>query len=456
MVLVVVGQGCRKQFLDAKPNTTILVPNNLAEFQALLDNLGVFGLVPTLGEASADNYYFPFLTWQNLDTRERNAYIWAKDVFEGQPGQLDWNIPYQQVFYSNVVLDGLNNIKYDQDSVAKWNELEGSAHFLRAFAYYNLAQVFMPPYYPDKDTLGLPLRWRPELTPLSKRSGNWQTYTQIIHDLDSARMYLLGTTPNSYRNRPNRLAAWALEARVYLTMRNYPMARQYADSALRAYSILIDYNSLDPSKSLPFTMLNEETLYQASFLPALLQAGSQYTSVLVGGFNPNTRIDSGLIRSYDSNDLRKVIFYRYKTDTTSFLKGSYTGNFFPFGGLATDELYLIRAEGEARALDAADAMNDINTLLANRWKKGTFVSYQVASAAEALDTVLLERRKELAFRGLRWTDLRRLNADGDTITLVRNGLGQPYSLPPNSYLYALPIPPDVLSLNPQIAQNPGH
>lgn len=456
LALMIAGQACRKQFLDTKPSTTILIPTTLADLQALLDNTGVFGLVPTLGEASADNYYFPFLTWQSLDTREHNAYIWEPDIFEGQGGQLDWNTPYQQVFYANVVLDGLSNIKFNPDSVAQWNVLEGSAHFLRAFAYYNLAQVFAPQYDPTSanSTPGLPLRWHSEITPLSARSTLSETYNQILHDLDSAEIGLQGTVVSSYRNRPNWLAARALRARVYLSMRNYAKAQASADAVLQSYSTLIDYNTLDPNKSLPFTLLNSETLYQASFLGQGVQQGIAYLTVLVGNFYPNTRIDSGLIRAYDSNDLRRIIFYHYKTDTTSYLKGSYAGNLFPFGGLATDELYLIRAEGEARAGDAADAINDINTLLANRWKKGTFVPYVIGSAAEALDTVLLERRKELAFRGLRWTDLRRLNAEGNAVTLVRGGLGQTYSLPPNSNLYTLPIPPDVLSLNPQISQNP--
>jgi hypothetical protein len=453
---MMVGQACRKQFLDAKPSTTLLIPSTLADFQALLDNASVFGLVPTLGEASGDNYYFPFLTWQSLDTREHNAYIWAPDIYEGQSGQLDWNTPYQQVFYANVVLDGLNNIKDNPDSLAQWNALEGSAHFFRAFAYYNLAQVFAPTYDPAtaSSTPGLPLRWHPEITPLSARSSLADTYAQILHDLDSAETYLQGTMLNSFRNRPNWLAAKSLRARVYVSMRNYSLAAKAADSVLNQYSILIDYNTLDQTKGVPFATLNAETLYQASFLGQGVQQGSTYLTVLLGNFYPNTRIDSGLIRSYDSNDLRRVIFYHYKTDSTSYLKGSYTGNLFPFGGLATDELYLIRAEGAARAGDAADAMNDINTLLANRWKAGTFTPYKVVSAAEALDTVLVERRKELAFRGLRWTDLRRLNADGADITLTRNGLGQSYSLSPSSNLYTLPIPPDVISLNPQIKQNP--
>ncbi len=148
-----------------------------------------------------------------------------------------------------------------------------------------------------------------------------------------------------------------------------------------------------------------------------------------------------------TNDLRRAIYYHYKPNDSSYLKGSYTGSNFCFGGLATDELYLIRAEGAARDSDATAAMEDINTLLSKRWRTGTFPGYSVASAHEALDTVLLERRKELAFRGLRWTDLRRLNAEGAAISLIRVLGTDTINLAPNSDLYVLPIPPDVLSLS---------
>ncbi|MBN8856731.1 MAG: RagB/SusD family nutrient uptake outer membrane protein, partial [Sphingobacteriales bacterium] len=76
------------------------------------------------------------------------------------------------------------------------------------------------------------------------------------------------------------------------------------------------------------------------------------------------------------------------------------------------------------------------------------------SSAQALDTILVERRKELPFRGVRWTDLRRLNLEGRTITLTRVLNGTTYQLPPNSKLYTLPIPPDVIIFNPNMKQNP--
>lgn len=422
----------------------------------LLDNTTVFNLVPTLGESSCDDYYFPFGFWQTLDTREQNAYIWAPDIFEGQGNQQDWNTPYQQVFYANVVLDGLGS-RPEADSLAQWNDVKGEALFSRAFAFYNVAQVFAQAYgtVADSAHLGIPLRLHSDISTPSVRSTVPQTYQQIIADLDSAELFLPILPPNlnSYRNRPVKVCAQALLARVYLSMREYQQARAYADSALQSYDSLIDYNMLAPTATLPFSLLNNETLYQASFLGPNQPGLPAYSIYLLGVFYPNTRIDSGLIQSYDTNDLRLVIDYRYKPHDSSYLKGSYAGTIYPFGGLATDELYLIRAEAAARAGDIGAAANDINTLLSKRWRTGTFPGYTFASQQQALDTVLLERRKELAFRGLRWTDLRRFSADGTGIPLTRVLDSVVYTLKPNSNLYTLPIPPDVINLS-TMSQNP--
>ena len=459
LVIPAMLSGCAKHFLESKPSTTIFEPGTLSNFQSLLDNTTVFGQVPTLGEASTDDYFFVTTYWMGLDTRQHNAYIWAPDIFESQGGQLDWNVPYQQVFYANVVLDGLGS-QPEQDSAAQWYIVKGEALFLRAFAFYNLAQVFAPVYDPGQantPNLGIPLRLHSEINTPSTRSTVGQTYLQIINDLILAEQMLPPTRPsdNSYRNRPVRVAAQALLARTYLSMRNYPLARAYADSALQAYDSLIDYNNLDQTMSIPIGMLNHETLYQANFLGSGQYGNTNYTCSIAGGFFSSTRIDTLLIQSYDSNDLRRMVYYHYKPPTSSYLKGSYAGSNYCFGGLATDELYLIRAEGAAQTNDLVSAANDINTLLLKRWKTGTFPGYSFSSKQEALDTVLLERRKELAFRGLRWTDLRRLNADGANIVLTRNLGGTIYTLQPNSDLYTLPIPPDVIDLS-GMPQNAGH
>ena len=447
LLLSLLAAACHKSFLDQKPSTDLLIPNTMPVLQELMDNTQVMNISPALGEFSADNFYLTYPTWLSLDTKEANAYIWASNIYEGQGLVIDWDIPYQQVFYSNTVLQGLAAIQPDSTNKTQWNMLEGTALFSRAFAFFNVAGLFAGPY--DSATaasgLGIPLRLDPDINEKTTRASVQATYTQILGDLHTAEGLLPAPIPFSNLNRPSRLAAEALLARVYLSMGDYTEAGLCADSVLQVYGKLLNYNALDTSKPFQFANNMPEILYQANF-PI---EGNTLEGLLCSG----CLVDTMLIASYAPDDLRRPLYY-YEVPSGGYtLNGSYAGLIFPFSGLATDELYLIRAECNARVGQVTLALNDLDTLMSHRVVTGSFTPYPVLTAAAALDTVLAERRKELAFRGIRWSDLRRLNQEGWNITLARNLNGTPYTLSPNSDLYTLPIPPDVIQES-GIAQNP--
>ncbi len=439
--------GCKKAFLDKLPSTALVVPSTLSDYQELLDNTAVMGWTPVLGDISSDNFYLPYTFWQTIDTRERNAYVWASDLYEGQGLVDDWDAPYQQVFYANIVLEGLSAIPVTTLNQMTWQQEQGSALFIRAYAFFNVAQLFAPPYNSSTAAadLGIPLRLHSDVTAPSIRASVAATYQQIIGDLQLARTLLPPTVPSQNLNRPSQPAALALLARVYLSIRNYDLAGRYADSALQLYDSLMDYNTLNAQSRFPFSRLNPETIYQSNIL--------SYTQCLAAIGYPSTIIDSTLYSSYSTQDLRRSLFYKLNTSGQPNLNGSYAQVVWPFTGLATDELYLIRAECAARIGNTTAALADLNTLLRHRYVTGSFIPITVTDPAQALDTILIERRKELAFRGLRWSDLRRLNQEGHNITLTRLLNSTSYQLPPNSPLYTLPIPPDVLSHNPNMKQN---
>lgn len=450
ILVALVSAGCRKAFLGQRPSSNLLIPNSLTVFKELLDNPQVMNISPALGEVSADNYYLLKATWLSLDTKEYNAYIWAPDLYQGQGLVSDWDIPYQQVFYANTVLQGLANIQPDSTSQAEWNMIKGWALFSRAFAFFNVSQIFAKPY--DSATaatdLGIPLRLSPDINTKTTRASLIASYTQILSDLNEAEMLLPAAIPVDNLNRPSKLAVQALLARIYLSVRDYKDARKYADSVLQTYPYLLDYNSLQIADPIPIPNNMIEILYQSNFPQP--GNGNTLEGLICGG----CIIDTNLMASYASRDLRPSIYYFQEAADTFILKGSYAGSIFPFSGLATDELYLIRAECSARAGQLTPALNDLDTLLSHRWRTGTFsADSTITSSAQALDTILVERRKELAFRGLRWSDLRRLNQEGWDITLHRNVDNQSYMLPPGSDLYTMPIPPDVIQFS-HIQQNP--
>lgn len=445
-VLFVLG-ACRKSdFLNARPDNSLVVPANISDFQALLDNdiiingAGNNGIVPALGEAGADDHYLTddYFNSGDFSVQEKNEYLWAKDPYPGI-GMEDWDWPYRAAFYANVVLEGLSRIPATQESNEVWNNVEGTALFIRAFNFYQLAQVFAVPYdsVSSENDIGIPLRLSSDINEKIKRSTLQQTYTQIISDLQKAVQFL--PVKALYPTRPSKEAAYGLLSRVYQTMEDYNKSLLYADSCLNLKPDLMDYNELNPNDRYPVSHDNIENMFSCTLirnLPVLFAIA-----------------DTDLYKSYDDNDLRKSVFFK-PYDGAPYFYGSYDGSGNLYSGIATDEIYLIRAECYAREGKTLKAMNDLNTLLIKRYKSGTFLPLTATNANDALRLILEERRKELLLRGLRWTDLRRLNKDPDfAITLTRVINGQIYTLPPNDPRYVYPIPDDIISFNPGMKQN---
>ena len=86
-------------------------------------------------------------------------------------------------------------------------------------------------------------------------------------------------------------------------------------------------------------------------------------------------------------------------------------------------------------------------MLQYRFAAGDFVSVEASTAAEALEIILQERRKELVFRGsLRWMDVKRFNKEGANITLQRKVEDVVFTLPPNDNRTALQLPQDIVEI----------
>jgi tetratricopeptide (TPR) repeat protein len=442
-VCLVFTNSCKK-FLEEKSDKKLLIPSTLPQLQSLLDNYSTMNSnYCGAGVASADNYYWTDDGYNAMDyDYDKRMYIWGKDnLFALGTDGNDWSYCYNAVYAANSVIDLLSKISRTSSHQAIWDDIKGQALFFRGSRYLDAAFIWTLAYdaLSAPTDLGLPLRLGTDFNEPSVRSTLQQTFMQVIADVKAAISLLPVTSVTIYR--PSKPAAYGLLARAYLSMNDYENAGLYADSCLRLYNQLIDYNSLSPSSSHPVIKLNVETMFYSGIATSYPLT---YASVPV---------DSSLYNSYDSNDLRKTVFFRSKGDGTYSFKGSYTGGSVLFSGIATDEIYLIRAECLARKGNTQSALDNLNALLINRWKAGTFVPVEAISAAEALNIILQERRKELLMRGLRWPDVKRLNKTGAGISLYRIINGEKYTLAPGDPRFALPIPEDVIEQS-SIQQNP--
>lgn len=430
-------------FLDAKPDGKLAVPTTLKDLNALLSNYDVMNQnLPGEIEESSDNIYLTDDVFNALEEHSQNVYLWKEKHLFAENSRINaWYNTYQAVYSSNAVLESLASIGLTNANRDQFNQLKGWALFLRALRYYYAAQTWAPVY--DESTagtaIGLPIRTHTDFNTPTVRATVEDTYGLIVDDLKSA-ISLLPASGRISKTIPNKAAAFGLLARVYLSMQKYDDARKYADSCIMLHPELLAYETIDSNITYPFEQFNEEVIFDAG--------------VGTGILNPNrAKVNLELYKLYDDNDLRKQLFFEVEDNGTFRFRGGYNA-YVGFAGIAADEMYLIRAECYAREGEISKALSDINRLLRRSWASdATYQDLLLTNQSELLDTIITERRKQLLFRGLRWTDLRRLNLEGAEITLTREVNGKTYKLLPNSLRYTLPIPDDIIRLT-GMTQNP--
>ena len=128
------------------------------------------------------------------------------------------------------------------------------------------------------------------------------------------------------------------------------------------------------------------------------------------------------------------------------------------------EFYFIKAEARVRAGDLVEAANLIREVRqARNYILGAVVPTPVyTNQTEAFADILLERRKELAFEGHRYIDLKRLGIDAgvtETDRYFRDSENASATSPSNisvtDYRFTLPIPQAEINVNP-LTQNPEY
>lgn len=431
---------CAEEFLDMKRDKKQVIPKTIADQQALLDNTSVVNMANSqmLNAIGGEEYSVTRDAWQlTTSAMQRNAYIWAKDVFEGAASD-DWDRAYSRILYANSALDGIHQIKPTIGEQSTWNNVKGSALFIRAFAFYQLAQTFCKPYDATAagEDLGIPLRLEADITVPVSRATVQQTYEQLLSDLGTAADLLPLKPQNQFR--PGKAAAFALLAKTHMHMGKYSDALEAAGNCIALSNGLLDFNTLNPALRYPFASMlyganNPEVLYFEAIPGITLMNASRYI------------VDPDLYALYEDGDIRKTAFF-FPTRGTYTFKGSYVGAYNFFGGLALDEVLLIRAECYTRMGQPDQALEDLNEMRKKRYHANAYTALTTTGQSELMDYIIKERRKELLCRGIRWEDLRRFNREAAFAkTLNREIGGVLHTLAPQNKRYVWPIPDQVIA-----------
>lgn len=350
-----------------------------------------------------------------------------------------WDASYQQIYSANAVLEGVS--QSTALGTADRQQLRGEALFARALVHFYLANVYgAVPYCTSTDY---------QVNRLLSRVPVDEVYAQVAADLEEAAALLSEEYVGYDRVRPNRFAARALLARVYLYSGLWNEASNEASAVLNQtslYSMAVDLNGTFVKESLA-------TIWQFSPSTPGGNTLESNTFIFTSGPPPLSAVSASLLNAFESNDGRKTQWLNSVSDGASewyypfkYKENSTTSSSVEHSVvLRLSEVYLIRAEARVRAGDLIGGRDDLNVV---RNVAGLPTTTAVTQA-DLLDAVLAERRVELFTEfGHRFFDLKRfgkLNA----VLGTKSGWNATDAL--------FPVPEAELNLNPNLLpQNPGY
>ncbi|MCT4601715.1 MAG: RagB/SusD family nutrient uptake outer membrane protein [Marinifilum sp.] len=355
-----------------------------------------------------------------------------------------WSTAYEAINNANSI------IKYGQNSSLKnKNQYVAEALAQRALIHYDLYRFFAPAFNTDKSTLAVPYRLdTDELLVKKQRNTTGEVIDFVLTDLKKAEEMATNDV-NSYRI--SKTAVQALLARVYHETGDYENAIKYAKEALKDTRYNLDTDAAE-LKNQWRQDNSDEIIFRIRFDKKDTDASNAAMLSIPLYFSYPYYVSDDLINLYDQvNDIRFGIYFG--------LEPNGSGSYFPkkHVGLRTadydnfkvgsvdiklvrvPELYLIIAESTERT-GGSDAITYLNTLR-NARGLGDY------TGGSLLTEIMNERRRELAFEGFRFTDLKRLalgfsRPDGTGLTA-------------NHARFALPIPKLEIDRS-GIKQNPGY
>lgn len=390
--------------------------------------------------------------------------------------QYPFRLYYRCIGNSNALLDNIDNaIGSDADK----NRLKAEALTMRAWAYFNLVQIYGKRYAAGagNSQLGVSMPLSATETKLP-RSTVEEVYTQIKKDLaDAVTAFGSASLPPAGPQQKSHLtihAALAIRARVALTMQDYVNAAAYAKQVVDLGGHTLMSNAAYQSGFNDLS--NPEWIWGAYVQDDQGDTFGSYFGQI--SWNGNTtyvrgvpkRINSALYDQVTATDVRKKMWEpspnatNFPLPATTYSRSPYMSRKFSIRALPTigdvpyirlAEMYLIMAEAYARTPGKeAEAKQALFTLAVNRDPNYTLS----ANSGQALiNEIMTQRRVELWAEGFRWFDLKRLNLPLDRTAVpnfVPASAGGLMEVPAGSNLWEFVIPIDELQANPNSTQNP--
>lgn len=391
-----------------------------------------------------------------------------------------WNEYYKIVQNANVILDRVEG--NDNISPETRDQAIGETLYMRAFAFYNLTNMFGDvPYYREN----LPI----EETKTLSRHDKTEVRNDMLQDLQKAQSLLPGSYPDGERGRPTKWAAATLMAKIQLIQEKWEAARDKSVEIINnsSHRLLDDYGDI---YHFPENEFNDEVIWSIVFVK------DQNPTINTSLFSPRLRDEPanasdrdaleadlaargeaftgyglaipkcGFVDEFPQDDLR-----RPHNIATSYLGYDLNFPYMPkMWNLNEQEsprqnhgenyiifrladVYLMAAEAENELNGPANAYQYINRVRERAYDPDQPLSG--LTQQQFREAIYDERKWELAGEGHRRMDLIRWGILERELKNTRHCAYNPVqNFEPHHVRH--PIPEEEIQLNPNLEQNPGY
>lgn len=441
MLTIVVGFSSCKKFIDILPLGNGQIPTTLADYEALIrDEYGNQRTPITQAvllrndkfETSGNLSYYPLYS-ANYNWDESANRVALNNADEGT-----YYNSYGAISTSNLIIEHANETT--EATPAQQAELTAQAKVLRAFNYDILANYYADTYEEANAAakLSVPLILSANIGAPYTQVTIKEIYDFMLKDIDEAIPALRATSATVLH--PNLGAAYALKARILLQMSRYTEALAAANEALKYNAQLFDWPAFYATYK---TQIELPDVYTNAPSPMGFNYIETYYFRHGESNNPGreSAVRTDRATRFETGDARFASRWKLRTLGADTYYTSITTGYFNTGGLTTTEVYLIKAECQARLNDVPGAMTTLNTVRAKRIFAANYAPLSAATTVAAVKLIQRTKSNELIMSIVPFADARRLNKDPNyatTLTKTENGVTS--TLSPTSHLWTMPFP----------------
>lgn len=431
-----------------------------------------------MGDALGDNIY-------TVTSQSGNRYN-SQNVNTKSAHYNIWTNAYAAINELNIIIDGIDKLtNIPTSQVLLQAQVKAEALVLRGMIYFDLARIYgyEPTNIPTTGTnanfdKSVVLRLTPTKlvgdAQMVNRSTVVQAYTQIEKDLKAgiaafvATKAIAGYAKPTNPYRVTESYTHALLGKVYLYWGKNAQAVTEFDAAFDATILVARQSTVGNIAGDWKKVPHPESLFELNYVQSVEVTGvtgsndGLFTYTQPTGLNASNvatfagqTVSAELLALYETADDRKALIFNSKTSTSGNTAYNWMNKYNGSNGPFTDntkimrysDVLLMKAEALANQTLYLQASAIVVQLRTQR--NATVVGVPVD--ATILPYIQNERRRELAFEGHRWFDLKR----------IANGITKPAAtavavIPATDSKLLAPIPSGEVTLNPALPQNPTY